>query len=114
MDTTKLYYKHWRIFHAIANRNARKNHTFCYVHVAYVCRARERIKAAEYSRCRFIGLTIIPNDFRGATETTEKLVCSYRSYYRHKRGGNRSKEIAPRKSNSPGLNRRESSAKERK
>lgn len=84
-------------FRAIANRNARKDHTFYY---AYVCRARERIKVAEYSGCRFIGLTIIPNDFRGATETTEELVCNARTA---------AINVAPRKSSSPYLNRRESS-----
>lgn len=99
MNTTELYYKHWPTLRAIANRNARKDRTFCYAHVAYVCHARERIKAAEYSGCRFIGLTIIPNDFRGATETTEKLVCSARTT---------AINVASRKSSSPCLNRRES------
>lgn len=66
-------------FNAIANRNKHK-HVFCYVHVAYICRVRERIKVTvrELSGiCRFIG-TIIRNDFHGTTETTEKLVCNAR------------------------------------
>lgn len=105
MNTTKLYYNIGASSYAIANRNARKNHTFCYVHVAYVCRARERIKAAEYSGCRFIGLTIIPNDFRGATETTEKLVCSVPTT---------AINVASRKSSSPCLNRRKSSVLQKK
>lgn len=107
MNIFKLYYKHWlapsslaRAAIAIANRNARKHHTFRY-RACRLCMPRSwENKSGEDARCRFIGRTIIPNDFRRTTETTGKLVCNARAA---------AVNVAGRKSSSPCLNRRESS-----